>query len=85
MLGTSYIRRGLLCEGLSSQNIDGGYALFESLLDDIASCDTNLQFSFLVPQVSIFFYFGILNDGFDHLHEMCQGYSLYVRLAFGLV
>ena len=38
-----------------------------------------------MPQVSIFSYFGILNDGFDHPHERCRGYSLYVRPAFGLV
>ena len=63
MLGISYTRRGLLCEGLSIQNIDEGYVMFESLLDDRASCDTNLLFYFVVPQVSIFCYFGILNDG----------------------
>ena len=82
MLGISYTYRGLLCEGLSSQNVDRGYALFESLPYDIASRDTNLQFSFLVPEVSIFCYFGILNDGFDRPHERCRGYSLYVRLPF---
>ena len=82
MLGISYTRRGLLCEGLSSKNVDRGYAMCESLLDDRASHDANLQFSFVVPQVSICFYFGILNDGFDPPHERCQGYSLYVRLAF---
>ena len=60
MLGTSYIRCGLLCEGLSSQNFDGEYALCKSLTDDRASYDTDLPFSLLVPQVSIFFYFGIL-------------------------
>ena len=71
MLGTSYTRCGLLCKGLSSQNVDGEYALFESLPYDRASHDTNLKFSFLVPQVIIFCYFGILNDGFDHPHESC--------------
>ena len=49
MLGTSYTRCGLLCEGLSSQNVDGGCVLFESILDDRESHDTNLQFSFVVP------------------------------------
>ena len=85
MLGIFYTRRGMLCEGLSSQNVDGGYVLCESLQDGRASCDTNLQLSFVVPQVSIFFYFGILNDGFDHPHERCRGYIIYVRLAFVLV
>ena len=85
MLGISYTRRGLLCEGLSSQNIYEVYALSESLLDDRAYCDTNLQFSFVVLWVSIFLYFGILNDGFDCPHERCQGYSIYGRLAFVLV
>ena len=49
MLGISSTRRGLLCEGLFSQNVDGRYALFESLLDDRASSDTNLQISSVVP------------------------------------
>ena len=49
MLGTSYTRRGLFCEGLSSQSVDGGYVLFGSLLDDRASHDNNLQFSSVVP------------------------------------
>ena len=75
----------MLCEGLLSKNIYGGNALFESLPDDRASRDTNLQFSSVVPQVSIFFYFRILNNGFDRPHKRYQGYSLYVRLAFGLV
>ena len=57
MFGTSYTCRGLFCEGLSSQNIDGRCALFEFLLDDRASHDTNIQFSSIVPQVSIFFLF----------------------------
>ena len=48
-------------------------------------CDTNLQFSFVVPQVSILFYFGILNNGFDRPNKRCRGYSLYVRLTFVLV
>ena len=48
MLGVSYTRRGLLCEGLSSQNVDGGCALFEFILEDRASRDTNLQFSSVV-------------------------------------
>ena len=82
MLGIYYTRRGLLCEGLYSQNVDGGCALLEFLLYDRVSNDTNLQFSSVVPQVSIFCYFGILNDGFDRSHERCIGYSLCVRLAF---
>ena len=82
MLGISYTRRGLLCEGIYSQNVDGGCAMFESLLDDSASSDTNLHFSSVVPQVSIFFYFVILNDNFDRPRERCRGYSLYVRLGF---
>ena len=49
MLGISYTRRGLLCGGLSSQNVDVGYALFGSLPDDRASRDTNLHLSFVVP------------------------------------
>ena len=53
-------------EGLSSKNVYGGCVLFKSLSDDRASRDTNLQFSFVMPQVSIFCYLGILNDGFDH-------------------
>ena len=85
MLGIYYTPRGLLCEGLSSKNVEGGYALFESLLDDRSSRDTDIKLSFVVPQVSIFCYFGILNDGFDLPHKRCQGYSLYVRLDFGLV
>ena len=71
MLGISYTRPGLLCEGLSSQNVDGGYALCESILDDRAYGETNLQFSSVVPQVSIFCYSGILNDGFHCPHERC--------------
>ena len=71
MLVISYTRRGLLCGGLSSKNVDGGYDLFESLPDDRAYRDTNIQFYFVLPQVSIFFYFGILNDGFDCPHESC--------------
>ena len=71
MLGTSYTRYGLLCKGLSSKNVDGDYALCESLPDGRAYCDTNLQFSFIVPWVSISCYFGILNDGFDCPHERC--------------
>ena len=70
-LDTSCTRRGLLYEGLSSQSVDGGCVLFGSLLDDRASHDTNLQFSSVVPQVSIFCYFGILNDGFYCPHERC--------------
>ena len=46
---TSYTRRGLLCEGLSSQSVDGGCALFGSTLDPRASHDTNLHFSSVVP------------------------------------
>ena len=64
MLGTSYTRRELLCEGLFSQNVDGGCAMFKSILDDRASHDTNLQFSSVAPQVRIFCYFSKLNDGF---------------------
>ena len=82
MLGTSYTRSGLLCEGLSGRNADGEYALCESLPNDRASHDTNLQFSFLLPSVSIFWYFGKLNDGFSCSQEICQWYSLYVRLDF---
>ena len=85
VLGISYTRRGLLCEGLSSQNFDRGCALFEFLLDDRAFHDTNLQFSSVVPQVNIFSYFGILNDGFDRPHKRCRGYSPCVRLAFVVV
>ena len=85
MLGISYTRRRLLCKGLSSQNVDGGCALFEFLLDDRASHDTNLKFSFVVPQLSIFCYFGILDDGLYLPHERCRGYSLCVRLAFVVV
>ena len=85
MLGTSYKRRGLFCEGLSSQNVDGGCALFGSPLDDRASHDTNLQFSSVLPQVSIFCYFGILDDGLCRPHKRCPGYSLCVRLAFVVV
>ena len=85
MLGTSYTGRELLCEGLSSQIVDGGCALFESPLDDRASHDTNLQFSSVVPQVSIFYYFGILDDGLCRPHERCRGYSLYVKLVFVVV
>ena len=84
-LDTSCTRRGLLLEDLSGQNVYGWYALFESLPDYRSSRDNNLQFSSVVPQVSIFFYFGILNDGFYCPHERCRGYSLYVRLDFGLV
>ena len=80
-LVTSYTRYGLLCKGLSSKNVDGEYALCESLKDDRASCDTNLQFYFVVLWVSIFCYFGILNDGFDRPHERYRGYSIYVRLT----
>ena len=85
MLGTSYTRRGLLCEGLSSQSVDWGCALVESLLDDIASNDTNLQFSSVVPQVSIFCFSGILDDGLFCPHKRCRGYSLGVILDFVVV
>ena len=68
MLGIYYTRRGLLSKELSSKNVDGGYSLFDSIPDDRAYHDTYLQFSFVVPQVSIFFYFGILNNGFDRHH-----------------
>ena len=85
MLGTSYTHHGLLCKGLSSQNVDGKYALCDYIPYDRESCDTNLHFYFVVPQVRIFFYYGILNDGFDCPHERCRGYSLYVRLAFVVV
>ena len=85
LTGKSYTRRGLLCEGLSSQDVDGGCDLFESLLDDRTSHDTNLQFSSVVPQVSIFCYFGILDDGLCRPHKRCRGYSLCVRLAFVVV
>ena len=82
MLGTSYTPRGLLCEGLSSQNVDGGCALFEFILDDRAYHDTNLQFSSVVPQVSIFCYFGILYYGLCCPQTKCRGYSICLRLAF---
>ena len=85
MLGTSYARRGLLCQGLSSKNVDGGCALLEFILDDRASNDTNIKFSSVVPQVSIFFYFRILYDGIYRPHERCRGYSICVRLAFVVV
>ena len=49
MLGTSYSRRVLLYEGLSSKSVDKGCALFGYPLDDRASHDTNLQFSSVVP------------------------------------
>ena len=52
-LGISYTRRVLLCEGLSSHNVDKGCAIFKSIVYDRASRDTNLQFSFVVQQVSI--------------------------------
>ena len=55
------------------------------LQDGRASRSTSLQFSFVLLQVRIFFYFGILNDGFYRPHKRCRGNSLYVRLAFGLV
>ena len=80
MLEISCTRRVLLCEGLSSQSVDGGYVLFGSPLDDRASHDTHLQFSSVVPLVSIFCYFGILDNGIFHPHERCRGYSLCVRL-----
>ena len=85
MLGISYTRHGLLCGGLSSQNVDGECVLSKSLPDDKAYHDTNLQFSSVVPQVSLLCYFGILNDGFDRPQKSCQGYRLYVILAFVLV
>ena len=85
ILDTSYTRRGLFCEGLPSQNVDGGCAMFEFLLDDRASHDTNLQFYSVVPQVSIFCYFGILDDGLYRPHKRCRGYSFCVRLAFVVI
>ena len=69
MLDTSYTCRGLLCKGLSSQSVDGVCVLFGSPLDDRASHDTNLQFSSVVPEVSIFCYFGILDNGLCHSHK----------------
>ena len=48
MLDSSYTRRGLLCEGLSSQSVDRGCVLVGSTLDDRASHDTILQFSSVV-------------------------------------
>ena len=71
MLGTSYTCRGLLGEGFSSQSVDERCALFESPLDERAYHDTNLQFSSVVPQVSIFCYFEILDDGLCCPHERC--------------
>ena len=41
--------------------------------------------SSVVTQVSIFCYFGILDDGLYRPHERCRGYSLYVRLVFVVV
>ena len=82
MLDTSYTRRGLLCEGLSNQNVDGGYSLCKSLPDDRAYRDTNLEFSSVVPWVSTFCCFIILNDVFDHPPKRCRAYSLYLRLTF---
>ena len=82
MLGTSYTRCGLFCEGLFSRDVDREYVLCESLQDERAYRDTNLQFSFVLLWVIIYFYFGILNDGFGRPHESCRGYSLYVRIAF---
>ena len=70
-LDTSCTRRGLLCEGLSSQSFDGGCVLFGSPLDERASHDTNLQFSSVVPEVNIFCFSGILDDGFCRPHEKC--------------
>ena len=84
-LDTSYTRRGLLCKVLSSQSVDGGCVLSGSPLDDRASHDTNLLFSSGVPQVSIFCYLGILDDGLYRPHERCRGYSLCVRLDFVVV
>ena len=84
MLGISYTRLVMLCEGLSSQTVTGGCALIKFLLDDIASHDTILQFSSVVLQVRIFCYFGILNDGFYRPHKRCREYSLCVRLAFAV-
>ena len=85
MLGIYYTRCGLLCEGLSSQNVDGGYGLCKSLPDDRAYCGTNIQFCFVVTQVSMSCYFGILNDSFGRPHERCRGYSLFMRLVFAIV
>ena len=80
-LDTSFTRRELLCEGLSSQSVDGGCVLFGSPLDDRTSQDTIIQFSSVVPEVNIFCYSGILDDGLCLPHEKCRGYSLYVRLV----
>ena len=85
MLGISYTRRGLLWEGLYSQNVDGGCDMLEFLLDYRAFHDTKINFTSVVSQVSIFFYFGILDDGIYCPHERCWGYSLYERLAFIVV
>ena len=84
-LDTSCTRRGLLCEGLSSQNVDEGCVMFGSPLDDRASRDTILQFSSVVPEVNIFCFSGILDDGLCRPHEKCRGYSLYVRLVFVVI
>ena len=67
----SAIRQILVIVAIELRDVDGGCALFEFLLDDRASHDTNLKFSSVVPQVSIFRYFGKLNDGFDRPHERC--------------
>ena len=84
-LDTSYTRLGLLYEDLSIQSVDGGCVMFGSPLDDRSSHDTNLQFSSVMPQVSIFCYFGILDDGLCRPHKRCRGYSICVRLAFVVV
>ena len=79
MFGTSYTRCGMLCEGLSSQNVDGEYVLCNFLRDERTSHDTNIQFSFVVPWLSISGYSGILNDGFDRPN------NLFLRLSFVVV
>ena len=70
-LDTSCTRRGLLYEGLSSKSVDGGCVLLGYPLDVRASHDTNIQFSSVVPEVNIFCYSGILDDGLCRPHEKC--------------
>ena len=70
-LDTSCTRRGLLCKGIPSQSVDGGCVPFGSPLDDRASHDTILKFSSIVPEVNIFCYSRILDDGLCRPHERC--------------
>ena len=47
--------------------------MFGSPLDDRESHDTNLQFSSVVPEVNIFCYSGILDDGLCRPHKNVEG------------